>query len=209
MHRFLAGKRVEVLCGGPSAEREVSLRSGAAVSKALRTLDADVNLLDVPDTEIQLPDRVDVVFNALHGTFGEDGGVQAILDQLGVSYTGEGEMGCRLAFDKIASKLRFTDYGVPTAPYVTLRLGEERRFRLPAVVKVPCQGSSVGIYIVKTEPEADAALAKAFLQTDTVLVEAFVAGRGEHHPRHDRNQSLAGSSRCGRHLDAQTLPANC
>ncbi|HEY0789524.1 MAG TPA: D-alanine--D-alanine ligase [Chthoniobacterales bacterium] len=177
MHNFLARKRVEVLCGGPGAEREVSLRSGAAVAKALRTLEADVNLLDVPDTEIQLPDGVDVVFNALHGTFGEDGGVQAILDQWGVSYTGEGVTGSRLAFDKIASKQRFARYGVPTAPYVTLQHGEPHRFALPAVVKVPCQGSSVGIYVVKAEMEVEAALTQAFLQTGTVLVEAFIAGR--------------------------------
>jgi D-alanine-D-alanine ligase len=124
-----------------------------------------------------LPERLDFIFNALHGTFGEDGIVQSILDQTGVPYTGEGVDGSRAAFDKIESKKRFMKAGVPTAPYVTLRKGENLELSLPVVVKVPCQGSSVGIYIAKEPAELDAALAKAFSQTDTVLIEKFIAGR--------------------------------
>jgi D-alanine-D-alanine ligase len=180
MHSFLAGQKVVVLCGGPSAEREVSLRSGAAVGKALRALDAEVALLDVgADGALRLADDVDVVFNALHGTFGEDGTVQRLLEERGVRYTGEGVAGSRLAFDKIASKRRFIERGVPTAAYVTVRRGDMGIpiFPLPCVVKVPCQGSSVGIYIVKTKAEMEAALAAAFAQTGEVLIEEFVDGR--------------------------------
>ncbi|MBV9999069.1 MAG: D-alanine--D-alanine ligase [Verrucomicrobia bacterium] len=180
MHSFLAGQKVVVLCGGPGAEREVSLRSGAAVGKALRALDAEVVLMDAgADGTLQLPDAVDVVFNALHGTFGEDGTVQRLLEEQGVPYTGENVAGSRLAFDKIASKQRFIERGVPTAAYITVRRGDSGRpsFALPAVVKVPCQGSSVGIYIVRTEAEFDAAVAAAFAQTGEILIEEFVEGR--------------------------------
>jgi D-alanine-D-alanine ligase len=180
MHSFLAGQKVVVLCGGPSAEREVSLRSGAAVGKALRALDADVALMDVgTDGTLHLADKVDVVFNALHGTFGEDGTVQQLLEERGVPYTGEGVAGSRLAFDKIASKRCFIERGVPTAAYITARREDTGTlsFGLPSVVKVPCQGSSVGIYIVKTEVEMEAAMAAAFAQTGEVLIEEFVEGR--------------------------------
>jgi D-alanine-D-alanine ligase len=118
-----------------------------------------------------------LAFNALHGTFGEDGTIQAILDEKGIPYTGEGEAGSRLAFDKIESKKRFIECGVPTAPYITLRKGEIPNLALPYVVKVPCQGSSVGVYLVKDLHERDTALKKAFTQADSILVEAFVKGR--------------------------------
>jgi D-alanine-D-alanine ligase len=173
----LSKKKIVVLCGGPSSEREVSLRSGAAVSRALQALGADTTLVDPEKGEVRLPERVDFIFNALHGTFGEDGTVQAVLDQTGVPYTGEGVDGSRAAFDKIESKKRFIKVGVPTAPYVTLGKGEKPELSLPVVVKVPCQGSSVGIYIVKEPGELESALASAFSQTETVLVETFIAGR--------------------------------
>jgi D-alanine-D-alanine ligase len=177
MNSFLFGKKVAVLCGGPSSEREVSLRSGSAVANALRLLGADAFEIDVRDGKFRLPTGTELAFNALHGTFGEDGTIQAILDEKGIPYTGEGEAGSRLAFDKIESKRRFVDCGVPTAPYVTLEKGEIPDLPLPYVVKVPCQGSSVGVYLVKTMPERDAALEKAFAQSDSILVEAFVSGR--------------------------------
>ncbi|MBV9490520.1 MAG: D-alanine--D-alanine ligase [Verrucomicrobia bacterium] len=178
MHSFLAGRKIAVLCGGPSAEREVSLRSGAAVARALRALDAEVVLSDVTDAErLRVVDDVDVVFNALHGTFGEDGTVQRLLEELGLRYTGEGVSGSRLAFDKIASKKRFVERGVPTAPYVTARRNGVPDAHLPAVVKVPCQGSSVGIYVVRTQAELQEALTAAFELSDEVLIEDFVEGR--------------------------------
>jgi D-alanine-D-alanine ligase len=177
MNSFLFEKKIAVLCGGPSSEREVSLRSGAAVAKALRLLGADAFEVDINDGDFHLPDGTDLAFNALHGTFGEDGTIQAILDRKGILYTGEGEQASRLAFDKIESKHRFVERGVPTAAYITVEKGEIPDFPLPYVVKVPCQGSSVGVYLVKLMEERKPALEKAFSQADTILVEAFVSGR--------------------------------
>ncbi|MGA8657184.1 MAG: D-alanine--D-alanine ligase [Chthoniobacterales bacterium] len=177
MNSFLLERRIAVLCGGPSAEREVSLRSGAAVCRALRSLGADAFAIDVIDGDFHLPDGVDIAFNALHGTFGEDGTIQAVLDSKGVPYTGEGVSGSRIAFDKIQTKKRFVERGVPTAPYATLLRGEPLKLSSPYVVKVPCQGSSVGVYVVRDLPEAGQALEKAFSQAEEVLVEAFVSGR--------------------------------
>ena len=107
MNSFLFKKKIAVLCGGPSSEREVSLRSGSAVTKALRLLGADAFEIDIKGGDFHLPDGTELAFNALHGTFGEDGAVQAILDTKGVPYTGEGVEGSRVAFDKIESKRRF------------------------------------------------------------------------------------------------------
>jgi D-alanine-D-alanine ligase len=177
MNSFLFEKKIAVLCGGPSSEREVSLRSGAAVAKALRVLGADAFEVDVHDGDFHLPAGTDLAFNALHGTFGEDGTIQAILDRKGILYTGEGEKGSRLAFDKIESKKRFVERGVPTAPYITVEKGGTPDFPIPYVVKVPCQGSSVGVYLVKSIEERGPALEKAFAQADVILVEAFVSGR--------------------------------
>src|SRR6202048_1638512 len=177
MNSFLFGKKIAVLCGGPSSEREVLLRSGSAVANALRSLGADAFEIDVLDDKFHLPSGTDLAFNALHGTFGEDGTIQAILEEKGIPYTGEGEVCSRLAFDKIESKRRFVECGVPTAPYVTVQKGEIPDLPLPYVVKVPCQGSSVGVYLVKSINERDPALKKAFAQADTILVEAFVSGR--------------------------------
>lgn len=177
MNSFLFKKKVAVLCGGPSSEREVSLRSGSAVAKALRALGADAFEVDVQGDDFHLPNGTELAFNALHGTFGEDGVIQAILENKGVLYTGEGVEASRVAFDKIESKRRFVERGVPTAPYVTLQKGEILNLDVPYVVKVPCQGSSVGVYIAKEADQAEAALEKAFAQADTILVEAFVLGR--------------------------------
>src|ERR1700733_6883982 len=177
MNSFLFGKKIAVLCGGPSSEREVSLRSGSGVANALRLLGVDAFEIDVRDDRFRLPVGTELAFIALHGAFGEDGVIQAILEEKGIPYTGEGEAGSRLAFDKIESKKRFIECGVPTAPYVTVQNGEVPDLSLPYVVKVPCQGSSVGVYLVKAMSERDAALEKAFALADTILVEAFVKGR--------------------------------
>ncbi|MBV8140812.1 MAG: D-alanine--D-alanine ligase [Verrucomicrobia bacterium] len=177
MNNFLFGKKIAVLCGGLSSEREVSLRSGSAVAKALQSLGAEAFEIDVLDGDFHLPAGTDLAFNALHGTFGEDGTVQAILEDKGIPYTGEGEEGSRLAFNKIESKRRFVECGLPTAPYVTVKKGEIPDLPLPYVVKVPCQGSSVGVYLVKAMEERARALQQAFAQAEMILVEAFISGR--------------------------------
>lgn len=173
----LQKKNIAVLMGGPGAERAVSLNSGAAVVKALRSLGANVTEIDVHGPDFELPAGTDLAFNIIHGTFGEDGQLQALLDARGVPYTGEGEVGSRLAFDKIASKKRFVAAGVPTAKWEIVAKGDAPTLSLPFVVKPPREGSSVGVHIVQDTVALDAALEDCFARDTEVLVEEFVQGK--------------------------------
>jgi D-alanine-D-alanine ligase len=177
MNGILAGKKVAVLLGGPGSEREVSLRSGAAVARALRSLDALVEEVDVRDESFRISADVDLAYNMIHGTFGEDGQIQEILERRGIRYTGEGIAGSQLAFDKILSKRKFDEHGVPTGQWHVVTAGELPRFKLPFVVKAPRQGSSVGVHIVKDSAALPAALEDCFRFGDTVIVEEFFPGR--------------------------------
>ena len=174
---ILNGKSVVLLKGGPGKERDVSLNSGAAVANALRSIGAGVVEIDVTGRDIELPSTPDLVFNMIHGTFGEDGDLQSILDGLGIPYTGEDAAGSRLAFDKIASKRRFDAAGVPHAKWEILHPGEGPAVPLPLVAKPPREGSSVGVHIVKEAGGLAAALADCFSRDREVLIEEFVSGR--------------------------------
>lgn len=174
---MLNKKKIAVLKGGPGSERPVSLASGAGVARALRERGAEVVEIDVRGREFALPDGVDVAFNIIHGTFGEDGELQQILENLGVAYTGEGVAGSRLAIDKIETKKRFAERGVPTAPFEILRAGGQPEMSAPFVAKSAREGSSVGIAIVKTPAEAEAGLRDVAQYGDRILVEKFIAGR--------------------------------
>ena len=177
MTGILRSKKVAVLLGGPGSEREVSLRSGAAVARALQTLGAIVEEVDVRDPGFSLPPGVDLAYNMIHGTFGEDGQIQKILEQRGVPYTGEGIRGSLLAFDKILSKTRFDEEGVPTGRWHVITDGEPPRLDPPFVVKAPRQGSSVGVHIIKDPAGLPAALEDCFRFGEEVLVEEFFPGR--------------------------------
>ncbi|MEI6279227.1 MAG: D-alanine--D-alanine ligase [Verrucomicrobiae bacterium] len=168
---------VALLMGGPGKEREVSLRSGAAVAAALRKSGAHVTEMDVTGAGFALPPGTELVFNIIHGTFGEDGELQGLLDAMGVAYTGERAEGSRLAFDKIETKTHFDLAGVPTAPWKILRRGEAPDCAFPCVVKAPRQGSSVGVHLVGSAAELPAALEDCFQYGDRVLVEEFFEGR--------------------------------
>ena len=102
--------KIAVLMGGPGSERDVSLATGRGVAKALRSLGADVTEVDVRDENFKLPNDIELAFICLHGTFGEDGQIQQILEDRGVAYTGEDVEGSRLAFDKIRSKEKFREH---------------------------------------------------------------------------------------------------
>src|ERR1700682_1917889 len=104
-------KKIAVLMGGPGSERDVSLATARGVSKALRSLGAEVVDVDVRDENFELPADVDLAFITIHGTFGEDGQVQKILEGRGVAYTGEGVKGSELAFDRIRSQEKFREHG--------------------------------------------------------------------------------------------------
>ena len=170
-------KRIAVLMGGPSSERDVSLATGHGISKALRSLGADVVEVDVRDATFKLPDDVDLAFIALHGTFGEDGQVQQILQERGVVYTGEGVEESRLAFDKIRSKEKFREHQVITPEWETIGAHQRPRMQLPIVVKAPRQGSTVGVHIVKKAEDLESAIADAAEYDRELLIEKFVPGR--------------------------------
>ena len=170
-------KHIAVLKGGPGSERQVSLATGAGVAKALRSLGAEVSEVDVKGADFELPEGTEFAFIALHGTFGEDGQVQKILEARGVPYTGEGVEESRIAFDKILSKEKFAVAAVTTPAWEVIGAGERPQMPLPYVVKAPKQGSTVGIYIVKQETEIEKSLRDAAEYDTRLLVEKFIPGR--------------------------------
>jgi len=170
-------KKIAVLMGGPSSERDVSLATGRGISKALRSLGVDVVDVDVRNENFQLPADVELAFIALHGTFGEDGELQQLLEERGVPYTGEGVEGSRLAFDKIRSKEEFDEHGVRTPEWETIEADQQPRMRPPIVVKAPRQGSTVGVHIVKTIDQLAPAIASSAKYDRELLIEKFVSGR--------------------------------
>lgn len=172
----LSGKHIAVLKGGPGSERPVSLATAAGVTKALNSLGAKVTDVDVHGPDFELPPDVEIAFLTIHGTFGEDGQIQQILEDRGVAYTGDNVEGSRAAFDKFISKERFDAARVTTPKWETIAAGERPTMPIPIVLKAPCEGSTVGVYIVKTEAELEHAL-KEGAQYDRLLVEEFVPAR--------------------------------
>jgi len=172
---------VVVMSGGPSAEREVSLRSGAGVARALRSLGHTVFEIDPKTTDWFLPPGTHVVCLApLHGTYGEDGTVQRQLEKLGVPYTGCDPEASRVSFDKVLTKKRCLAAGVPTAKYLVVNSANTawpRDWRPPLVVKPVRQGSSVGLQFVERIEQWPGALAEALRFDSEVLVEEKIIGR--------------------------------
>src|SRR5204862_3261267 len=170
-------KKIAVLMGGPGSERDVSLATGRGVSKALRSLGAEVVDVDVRDEKFVLPKDVDFAFITIHGTFGEDGELQKILEERGVPYTGDGVEASRAAFDKILSKEKFREHNVVTPEWEVVEVGQRPTISVPLVVKPARQGSTVGVVIVKTASELDSAIAAAGEYDRKSLIEKFVSGR--------------------------------
>ncbi len=173
--------------GGTSSEREVSLESGACVAHALEQAGFDVNPVDLHPDRLEVLDdpAIDVFFVALHGTFGEDGALQEILEQRGLCYTGSGPDACRLAFDKMASKAVFQQAGVQvpagmaldgTLPESVLR---EQAAALGTrwVVKPIREGSSVGVHIVEETHRVVTLCHEVLDRYQDAMIEAFVPGR--------------------------------
>lgn len=171
------GRRLAVLKGGPGAEHDVSLRSGASVASALRAAGAEVIEIEVAGTEVVIPGDIDLVFNLIHGTFGEEGALQSLLDARGIPYTGEGAAESRTAFDKILTKRALVKAGVPTPRFEILREGERLSMPLPVVIKAPRQGSSVGVHLIHREEEISPAIGDCLQYGSEVLVEELVIGR--------------------------------
>lgn len=170
-------ERVAVLKGGVSSEREVSLRSGAAISQGLREAGYDVAEVDVGARSIELPVGVEAVFVALHGAFGEDGAVQQLLDAQGVPYTGSGAESCRVSFDKVLTRDRLSACGIPIPAGEVVAVSSARTIVPPLVVKPPREGSSVGCHLVFDEADWPAAFADAVRHAGEALVETYIPGR--------------------------------
>ena len=177
----LRAKKIGVLLGGLSAEREVSLKSGNAVVEALAAQGYRVVGIDVGrDLPRRLAaEKIEIAFVALHGRFGEDGSVQGLLELMGIPYTGSGVLASALAINKVFSKVMFRSAGLTIAPYQVLRRGEALTVTeaLPVVVKPSQEGSSVGVSIVREPGQMEAALAEAFRYDSEILVERFIDGR--------------------------------
>jgi len=182
MSRRKFGK-VAVLMGGPSAEREVSLKTGKAVLSALqrqnvmaRGMDADKSTLRILEDE-----KFERVFIALHGRWGEDGVIQGALEMLDIRYTGSGVLGSALAMDKLRSKYLWSATGIPTPEYVVLASGTDPdevvgKIGLPVFVKPVREGSSLGISKAKTSAELKTAWEMAAKYDDQVIAERFIDG---------------------------------
>ena len=182
---MLTKKKIGVLMGGTSAEREVSLRSGTAIYNALKRLGYNVVDIDAgPDICNELyKKKVELVFLALHGGHGENGSVQGMLEVLGISYTGSGVLASALAMDKEASKKIFLYHKIPVPPFVVLSKehgAKSIEFDLPWVVKPATEGSSVGVSIVKSETSFKQAVETAFSYGSRVIVEKYIEGKEIH-----------------------------
>lgn len=173
-------RKVAVLMGGISSERDVSLRSGASIAQGLIDAGCDVTgvVLDSESIEGRIPAGTEAVFIALHGGYGENGGVQADLNKLGIPYTGSGAKASALAMDKVATKRAFIAAGILTPAYRLLEPGEDDAgMAFPLAVKPPCDGSSVGLTCPCYPEEWKHALDVARAVDQRVLVEEFIPGK--------------------------------
>ena len=172
--------KITVLMGGPGSERQVSIASGTAVLKALQSLGLDATGLELTGTTLDLPPGTGLAYNLIHGTFGEDGQLQELLEQQGIPYTGARSASSRIAFDKNLAKARFIAAGVPTPRSEILDLSEGPKvptIPVPFVVKPPREGSSVGVTIVRDPAQAAAAIAEAAKFSNDLLIEEFIEGK--------------------------------
>jgi D-alanine-D-alanine ligase len=183
-------EKILVLMGGSSAERDVSLRSGQAVLKALLALEYEARAIDYNNAAIKeiIDYQPDLVFIALHGKYGEDGTVQGLLESLNLPYTGSGVAASAICINKVISKRIFNSEGIPSAGFKIIHPNElenademlnqlQLEIGLPMVVKAATQGSSIGTYIIKNAEEVLNAISTAFNYSNEVLVEKFIEGQ--------------------------------
>ncbi|MDY7025481.1 MAG: D-alanine--D-alanine ligase [Pseudomonadota bacterium] len=178
---LLKEKTVTVVFGGWAAECEVSKRSAAAVIAALESKGYRVQPMDLNDLALDKLSELDVVFNIVHGRGGEDGHLQALLDQANVPYTGSGVAASALAMDKILTKRVWRGMGLPTANYVTVSAKQKELpawpYGYPLIVKAAHEGSSIGMYRVEEEAQLAQAIRQACEYDTDVLLEQWLSGR--------------------------------
>jgi D-alanine-D-alanine ligase len=187
---MLTDKRIGVLMGGKSTEREVSLRSGKAIYTALKNAGYDVVAIDTgPDIcEALQREKIEIAFIALHGGHGENGAVQGMLEVLEIPYTGSGILASALAMDKEASKKIFLHHKIPMPPFAVLSKEQKAKsmnsfhigFPMPWVIKPATEGSSIGVNIVRDEGQVGLAIEKAFALSNRVIIEKYIEGREVH-----------------------------
>ena len=183
------GKKIVVVCGGTSTEAEVSRRTGKAIYDALQSKNYNVELLELNPQTFAATIReknCTIVFNALHGKYGEDGLIQGTLDMLKIPYTGSGVLSAALTMDKVATKHFLNSANLSTPKFAVYREIDrtdelaaeiEKIFGLPVVIKASSQGSSIGVTIVEKSSDIDEAIDNAFAFGDEILVEKFIKGR--------------------------------
>jgi len=178
----ISKSHIAVLCGGTSSEREISLKSGQCVYEALKDRGLRVTLIDTQDKFLDRlkNEAVDFVFIALHGKFGEDGTLQALLDKTGIPYAGSGPEACRQAMNKEVSHKLFSREGLQVPPWQVFEHPEEalrHKLSYPVFVKPVRGGSSIGVSLVREPQELPSALEKAFGEDEKVLIEERITGR--------------------------------
>lgn len=164
-----------VLKGGISSERDVSLQSGTAVARALRDAGYTVREWDVTEREFEWPDREALYFVCLHGTFGEDGDIQSLMEKAGIRFTGAGSEACRRSFDKLESKEAFRHSGLRVADGEVWN--EEVDWDLPYVLKPVADGSSVGVQLVLEPSDLGEAVRRAHQHGGRYMIERYIRGR--------------------------------
>ena len=172
-------KKIGVLMGGLSSEREISLSTGNSVVEAMTRKGLKAFPIDVDRNIAKALQEIDLAFIALHGTYGEDGCIQGVLEYLKIPYTGPGVAGSALAYDKLKTKEILKFHEIPTADYEVFYKNQpiKRSLDLPVVVKPTNQGSSFGVSIVNTEDQWEPALESAFEYSEEIIVEKFIEGR--------------------------------
>ncbi|MEC7640516.1 MAG: D-alanine--D-alanine ligase [Nitrospinota bacterium] len=179
----LKSKTIGVRMGGLSSERDVSLETGKAVFQAIQQKGLNVLAIDVNEqiASTLVYEKIDLAFIALHGTYGEDGAVQGLLEYAKIPYTGSGLLASAVAFNKVMSKELFRFHGIPTADYQVFYKDQgenvQRTLDLPVVVKPSDQGSSIGVTIVREEAQWQEAVAHAFAHSDEILAEQYIEGK--------------------------------
>jgi D-alanine-D-alanine ligase len=174
-HRLQAIGSVAVLCGGRSAEREISLRSGAEVHAALIALGVNATQVDPAEASVEDLKAYDACFIALHGRGGEDGVIQGVLEHLGVPYTGSGVMASAIGMSKVATKLIWSGAGLPTPAFYLAGVAEQA-LGFPLMVKPAHEGSSIGMRKVDNSDQLADAIAEAARYDSEVLVERWIQG---------------------------------
>lgn len=180
----LKGKKIAVLMGGWSAEREISLLTGKAVLQALKEEKLNAIGIDVDKNIVEnlKKYKIDFVFLALHGPIGEDGRIQGLLEILDMPYTGSGPLASALAMNKIYAKRIFSQAGIPTPFWATIDRLQITDYRLqglkyPVVVKPAAQGSAIGVSVVRKKEEISSAIKKAKKLDKEVLIEEYIPGK--------------------------------